>query len=73
MEAKSTGGHEHCFCLQDTIGRPLCCRCMGVLLADGSVQMLGEVREGIKKGLADIKAGRVKPWSQVKDELGIQQ
>lgn len=72
MENRTTSGHEHCFCLQDAIGRPLCCRCMGILLPDGSVQMLEEVREGIRKGVADVKAGRVKPWPQVKKELGIE-
>lgn len=72
MENRTTGSHEHCFCSQDAIGRPLCCRCMGVLLLDGSVQMLKVVREGIKKGIADVKAGRVKPWPQVKKELGIE-
>ena len=32
---------------------------------------IDEAIEGVKRGLKDIKEGRVKPWSQVKKELGI--
>ena len=28
--------------------------------------------DGVRRGMADMKAGRVKPWSQVKKELGIE-
>lgn len=34
----STGEHVHCFCLQDAIGRPLCCKCGAVL----EVKAVGE-------------------------------
>ncbi|KKN65868.1 hypothetical protein LCGC14_0476850 [marine sediment metagenome] len=27
--------------------------------------------DGIRRGLKDCKEGRVKPWSQIKQELGI--
>ena len=30
-----------------------------------------EVRDGLRKGIADIKAGRTTPWSEVKRELGL--
>ena len=31
-----------------------------------------EFLEGIKRGVADMKAGRVKPWEQVKQELNME-
>ncbi len=30
-----------------------------------------EIMDGIRKGLADIKAGRVRPWSEIKKELRL--
>jgi hypothetical protein len=30
-----------------------------------------EFMDGIKKGVKDCKLGRVKPWKQVKEELGL--
>ena len=30
-----------------------------------------ETREGIRKGIADIKAGRTTPWSEIKRELRL--
>ena len=31
-----------------------------------------EFLEGIKRGVEDMKAGRVKPWEQVKQELNME-
>ena len=31
-----------------------------------------EFMAGIRRGIADMKAGRVYPWSEVKKELGIE-
>jgi len=31
-----------------------------------------EFMDGCRRGLAAAKAGKVKPWSQVKKELGIE-
>ena len=30
-----------------------------------------EIMDGVRKGLADIKAGRVRPWSEIKQELNL--
>ena len=30
--SNGTGEFEHCFCQQDTIGRPMCCKC-GLVMA----------------------------------------
>ena len=31
----------------------------------------GDIMGGIREGLADIKAGRVRPWSEIKKELNL--
>lgn len=35
------------------------------------VRLVPDVREGIRRGVADLKAGRVTTWEEVKRELGI--
>ena len=30
------------------------------------------IRDGLRRGLADIKAGRVTPWANVKRQLNLQ-
>ena len=30
------------------------------------------IKEGVKKGLADIKAGRIKSWDKIKKELRLE-
>ena len=44
----TTAAGEHCFCLQDTIGRPLCCRCgaVGGLITSGDSQPFVERDDG---------------------------
>jgi len=42
MNNSTTGEHNHCFCLQDAIGRPMCCKCYAVLLTNGSVQSVDD-------------------------------
>ena len=51
-------GHTHCFCIINTRE---CCVC------DMTIDMI----ECAKKGIADFKAGRMRPWLEIKAELGI--
>ena len=32
-----------------------------------------EFMDGVKRGMEDVKAGRVRPWSEIKAELGIEE
>ncbi|MHB8084375.1 MAG: hypothetical protein ACYDHZ_00920 [Dehalococcoidia bacterium] len=36
-----------------------------------SMEEAAKFMDGVKKGVEDVKAGRVKPWDQVKKELHI--
>lgn len=67
----TTGTHEHCFCLQDTIGRPMCCKCWASLLPDGSITYPQEIIDGVKRGVQDVKEGKVTPWKDVKEKLNL--
>jgi len=59
----TTGQHNHCFCSQDTIGRPMCCKCWATLLPDGSTQYPAELIEGVRKGIEDFKQEGMKDAS----------
>ena len=63
----STGGSDEAEKLASTVRKALRQFEQPNLLNDP------DFKEGVHKGIADYHVGRIEPWSQVKEELGIEQ